>query len=72
MDDLQVGDWVIQYSAGYWKITKILPKYADFDYDSQHIHWKKGDLIGHWAIVKKAFTPKMKPSVRCECVDLSC
>lgn len=29
---LKIGDWVTQYSAGYWKVLNILPKYADSDY----------------------------------------
>ena len=29
---LKIGDWVTQYSAGYWKVLNILPKYADSYY----------------------------------------
>ena len=25
---IKVGDWVTQYSAGYWKVVNIFPKYA--------------------------------------------
>ena len=62
---LKIGDWVTQYSAGYWKVLNIVPKYADENYAS----WKKGDRIGDWVILKKGFTPKMKPANACEFVD---
>ena len=26
---LKVGDWVTQYSAGYWQVVGIFPKYAE-------------------------------------------
>ena len=29
---LKVGDWVTQYSTGYWMVVEIFPKYADEDY----------------------------------------
>ena len=67
---LKVGDWVTQYSAGYWKVLHIIPKYAEEDYSYEGKSWKKGDLIGNWVILKKGFTPKMKPSNLCEAVDL--
>lgn len=69
MAAFKIGDWVTQYSAGFWMVMDIKPKYADSDYDFQDTHWKKGCLIGQWVILKKAFTPKMKRSIRCECVD---
>ena len=62
---IKIGDWVTQYSAGYWKVLNIIPKYADEDCAS----WKKGDRIGDWVILKKGFTPKMKPANACEFVD---
>lgn len=66
---IRVGDWVTQYSAGYWKVLNIVPKYADEDYDYNGRSWKKGDRLGNWVILKKAFTPKMKFSNACEFVD---
>lgn len=66
---LQVGDWVTQYSSGYWKVIKIFPKYADEDYCSGNKSWKKGDRLGDWVILKKGFTSSMKPSNGCEFVD---
>ena len=68
---IKVGDWVTQYSAGYWKVIDIIPKYADEDYNYNGKSWKKGDRLGDWVILKKGFTPKMKPSNRCEFVDSS-
>ena len=58
--NLQVGEWYTGYSAGFWQLIQIYPKYASFDYEGEKARWKKGDLIGQWCIVKKAFTPKMK------------
>ena len=26
---LKIGDWVTQYSKGYWQIVDIKPKYAE-------------------------------------------
>ena len=66
---LKIGDWVTQYSAGYWKVLNIIPKYADEDYSHDGTAWKKGDQIGDWVILKKGFTPKMKPANACEFVD---
>ena len=28
---LQIGDWVTQYSAGYWQVVGIRDKYAEED-----------------------------------------
>ena len=66
---LKIGDWVTQYSAGYWQVINIFPKYADADYSYEGKSWKKGDRLGNWVILKKAFTPKMKPANACEFVD---
>ena len=66
---LKVGDWVTQYSAGYWKVVGVFPKYADEDYSYGGSSWKKGDRLGDWVILKKGFTLKMKPSNACEFVD---
>lgn len=66
---IKVGDWVTQYSAGYWKVINIYPKYADEDYLSDGQSWKKGDRLGDWVILKKGFTFKMKPSSACEFID---
>jgi len=66
---IKVGDWVTQYSAGYWKVINIFPKYADEDYNYEDKSWKKGDRLGDWVILKKGFTLKMKPRNACEFVD---
>lgn len=66
---IRPGDWVTQYSAGYWKVIDIFPKYADADYSYNGTSWKKGDRLGDWVILKKGFTPKMKPSNACDFVD---
>lgn len=66
---IKIGDWVTQYSSGYWKVVSIYPKYADEDYNYDGKSWKKGDRLGDWVILKKGVTPKMKPSNACELVD---
>ena len=66
---VKAGDWVTQFSAGYWKVLRIIPKYADEDCRTDGRIWKKGDRIGDWVILKKGFTPKMKPANCCEFVD---
>ena len=66
---LKIGDWVTQYSAGYWKVVAIFPKYADEDYSYNGRSWKKGDRLGDWVVLKKGFTAKMKPSNACEFLD---
>lgn len=68
---LQIGKWYTQYSAGYWQLLAVYPKYADEDYSGEKVHWKKGDRLGDWAVLKKAFTGKMKKSIRVEFVDSS-
>ena len=66
---LRIGNWYTGYSAGFWQLIQTFPKYASFDYEGENAKWKKGDLIGRWCIVKKAFTPKMKKSLRVEFTD---
>lgn len=66
---LNVGDWVTQYSAGFWQVVAVYPKYADDDYVGEKVSRKKGDRLGDWAVLKKGLTPKMKFSNLCECVD---
>lgn len=69
LTNLKIGDWVTQYSSGFWKIVGIFPKYADEDYSYNGKSWKKGDRIGDWVILKKGFTAKMKPTNACELAD---
>lgn len=66
---LVIGNWYTQCSAGYWQLIAIKPKYAASDYQSVWTSQKKGERLGSFVILKKAFTPKMKKSLRCECVD---
>ena len=66
---IRVGDFVTGYHAGYWQLLAIRPKIAGEDYSSETVHYKKGDVIGQWVILKKAFTPKMKPKIEFEYID---
>ncbi len=63
MESLKQGDFVTGYGSGYWQLLDIKPKIAIDDYISENISWKKGDLIGQWAILKKCFTAKMRPRI---------
>lgn len=65
----QIGDWVTQYSVGYWQVVDIKAKYAEEDSGYGKQFWKKGEQIGKWVFLKKAFTPKMKIQIRSEWVD---
>ena len=69
LTDIKIGDWVTQFSAGYWMVIDIFPKYADRDHSYNGKTWKKGDRRGDWVVLKKGFTPKMKPSNACDCLD---
>lgn len=68
---IQIGDFVTSCEAGYWQLIDVKPKIADEDYCGSHTKWKKGDVIGQWAILKKAFTPKMKPRIDFSYLDAS-
>ena len=68
---IRVGDFVTSCYAGYWQLIGIRPKIADEDYSSETVQYKKGDVIGQWVILKKAFTPKMKPKIEFEFTDSS-
>ena len=56
MNKLKIGMWVTQYSAGFWQIIDLKPKYAEKGMPG----YEKGKQIGQWALMKKGFTPKMK------------
>ena len=60
---IKIGDFVKSYFSGYWQLIGIKPRFADEDRNDQYGKWKKGDIIGQFAILKKAFTPKMKPRI---------
>ena len=68
-DDLKVGEWYTCYSAGFWQLMQIHPKYVSLGDSLDSAKWNKGDLIGQWCIMKKAFTPKMKKSILVEFMD---
>ncbi len=68
---MKIGDFVTGYGAGYWQVYDIKPKIATEDYKGNGLAWKKGKVIGQWFILKKAFTPKMKPKIDWSCEDSS-
>ena len=63
MSQVKIGDYVTGYGSGYWQLIDIKPKIATEDYVGEGIRWKKGQIIGQWAILKKCFTDKMKPRI---------
>ena len=69
MSRIKIGDFVTGYGSGYWQLIDIKPHIATEDYNSAGIRWKKGQLIGQWAVLKKAFTAKMKPRIDFSCED---
>ena len=68
---MKIGDFVTGYGSGYWQLIDMKPKIADEDYVSETIRWKKGQVIGQWAILKKCFTNKMKPRIDFSYEDLT-
>ena len=66
---IKIGDFVTSCDAGYWQLIDIKPKIAYEDYEGESVRWKKGDLLGQWVILKKAFTPKLKPRIEFTYVD---
>ena len=59
-ETLKIGDWVTQFYKGYWQIVDIKPRLAsDYEHYGQD-RFKKGDVIGEWVLLKKAFTQTMK------------
>lgn len=69
MSTIKIGDFVTSCYAGYWQLIDIKPKIATEDYCGETARWKKGDNLGKWVILKKAFTPKMKPRIEFTYVD---
>ena len=69
MSQIKIGDFVTGYGSGYWQLIDIKPHIATDDYDSEVAHWKKGQVIGQLAVLKKCFTAKMKPRIDFSCED---
>lgn len=57
---LKAGDWVTQYKKGIWQVMQLKPKYAEENTQIDGTSYLKGDLIGQWIIMKKAFSSKIK------------
>ena len=58
MAQVKIGDYVTGYGSGYWQLIDIKPKIATEDYVGEDIRWKKGQIIGQWAILKNALQIK--------------
>ena len=64
---LKIGEFYTSYSAGYWQLVDLKPKIVcqskvAYEDGTPPPH-KAGEVYGQWAILKKAFTPKMKPRI---------
>ena len=66
---IKPGDWVTTCYSGYWQVVDIKPKYVDETRNNEYAKYNKGDLIGTWVLMKKAFTPKMKFRLECNNCD---
>ena len=58
MSQIKIGDFVTGYGSGYWQLIDIKPRIATEDYNSEDVHWKKGQVIGQWAVLKNASRQK--------------
>lgn len=67
MERINIGDWVTQYRAGYWKVKELHPKYSPFDHGRLH----KGEPIGIVAVLQKAFSNTFKFNMEMSTCDLS-
>ncbi len=67
---VKIGDWVTQYSVGYWQVVDIKPQYAPETRNDAFGKYKRGEIIGQYAVLKKGFTPKMKFRTDVECVNI--
>ena len=56
LGNISIGDFVTASGTGYLQLIGIKPQIAFDDYNSESVQWKKGDKLGHWVILKKAFT----------------
>lgn len=68
---IRVGDFVTCCFSGYWQLIGIKPRFATEDRNDEYGKYKKGDMIGQFAILKKAFTPKMKMRIEFEYCEAS-
>lgn len=67
MKKINIGDWITQYRAGYWKVKELHPKYSPFDHGRLH----KGEPIGVEAVLQKAFSNTFKFNMEMSTCDLS-
>ena len=67
MERINIGDWVTQYRAGYWKVKELHPKYSPFDHGRLH----KSEPIGIVAVLQKAFSNTFKFNMEMSTCDLS-
>lgn len=51
----QIGDWVTQYSVGYWQVVDIKAKYAEEDSGYGKQFWKKRRANWKVGLSEKSF-----------------
>lgn len=55
MQMFQIGDWVTQYSVGYWQVVDIKAKYAEEDSGYGSNFGKKGGANWKVGLSEKSF-----------------
>lgn len=67
MGKISVGDWVTQYRSGYWVVKELHPKFSAFEQGAIH----KGDFLGYYAVLQKAFGSTFKFGMAVDTCDVS-
>lgn len=67
MENIKVGDWVTQYRTGYWMVKELHPKFSPFELGTVH----KGDRLGYYAVLQKAFGSTFRFGITFDTCDLS-
>jgi len=67
MGKIRIGDWVTQYRSGFWIVRELHPKFSPFEQGTIH----KGDFLGHYAVLQKAFSAAFKFGMTVDTCDVS-
>ena len=67
MGKINIGDWVTQYRSGFWIVRELHPKFSSFEQGAIH----KGDFLGYYAVLQKAFGSTLKFGMAVDTCDVS-
>ena len=67
MGKISIGDWVTQYRSGFWMVRELHPKFSPFEQGTIH----KGNFLGHYAVLQKAFGATFKFGMAVDTCDVS-